>query len=90
MQHLVSSLGDAVVLLLQVRAQSLGVALASLRLVLPRYHLLQLSVRQLVLLPAAASPWAGQQQKYPSCCRIRSSTASLRHSCWRRNGRVLL
>lgn len=49
--HLVPPLCDAVVLLLQVLAENLRFALAPLRLVLPRHHLLQFGIRQLILLP---------------------------------------
>lgn len=47
--YLKSSFSDALVLLLEVSADGLCLAFASLRLILPRYHLLQFRVRQLIL-----------------------------------------
>lgn len=51
MPYLVPPLRDAVVLLLQVLAEDLRLALAPLSLVLSGHHLLQLRVGKLVLLP---------------------------------------
>lgn len=48
--HLVPSFSDALVLLLEILADCLRFTLASLCLVLTRNHLLQLSIRQLILL----------------------------------------
>lgn len=50
--YLVPSLSNALVLLLEILADCLCLALPALCLVLTRNHLLQLSVRQFILLPA--------------------------------------